>query len=218
MQIVFRFSKIKSMDICIIDEATQCNEPTSLIPLQFGVKSLVLVGDTKQLPSTVMSEVKFFHFYFTQTPIVFIFILQIAKQYNYDQSLFQRLQKSCEVEGKNPIFQLSTQYRMHPEILHWPNEYFYKNRLTSAESTKQHTLKLKPYTVFNLNFEQSTRHGQKHISNVDEANFVRHLLDFLITKADPKEFSYGIISAYSQQKNDLAKNLGYIFEYFGIAT
>lgn len=47
------------MDICIIDEATQCNEPTSLIPLQFGVKSLILVGDTKQLPSTVVSEVKF---------------------------------------------------------------------------------------------------------------------------------------------------------------
>lgn len=59
-QKIFSHSKISSMDICIIDEATQCNEPTSLIPLQFGVKSLILVGDTKQLPSTVLSEVNVF--------------------------------------------------------------------------------------------------------------------------------------------------------------
>lgn len=77
----------------------------------------------------------------------------------------------------------------------------------SAETTKQCALKLKPYTVFNLNFVQSTHTGQKHISNEDEANFVRNLLDFLITKADPKFYSYGIISAYSQQKDDLAKDL-----------
>lgn len=162
---------------------------TSLIPLQFGVKSLILVGDTKQLPSTVLSD--------------------IAKQYNYDQSLFQRLQKSFESlnDLENPVQQLTTQYRMHPEILHWPNEYFYKNRLVSAKNTECDSLKLKPYTVFNLSYVQTTHSGQKHISNVDEAKFVRNLLDFLLTKADPKVYSYGIISAYSQQKNDLAKDL-----------
>lgn len=96
---------------------------------------------------------------------------------------------------------------MHPDILCWPNQYFYKNLLVSAETTKNSGLRLKPYTVFNLNFVQSAHTGQKHISNVDEANFVRNLLDFLITKADPKSYSYGIISAYSQQKDDLAKDL-----------
>lgn len=48
---------IGSVDVCIIDEATQCCEPLSLIPLQFGVSSLVLVGDTRQLPATVLSQV-----------------------------------------------------------------------------------------------------------------------------------------------------------------
>ncbi|XP_037044454.1 uncharacterized protein LOC119080290 isoform X2 [Bradysia coprophila] len=193
-------SKISTIDVCIIDEATQCNEPTSLIPLQFGVKSLILVGDTKQLPSTVLSE--------------------IAKQYNYDQSLFQRLQKSFESENKfeNPILQLATQYRMHPDILHWPNQYFYKNQLTSADQTDKFPLKLKPYTVFNLNYVQSLHTGQKHISNVDEAKFVRNLLDFLLTKADPKTYTYGIISAYSQQKNDLAKVLSSTHPYVTVNT
>lgn len=205
---IFSISKISSMDVCIIDEATQCNEPTCLIPLQFGVKSLILVGDTKQLPSTVVSEVNIFYSCSYVHLLIFV-ILQIAKQYNYDQSLFQRLQKSFESMNDNIILRLTRQYRMHPDILHWPNEYFYKNRLVSAEITKKFTLKLKPYTVFNLNFEQSSHTGQKHIANVDEANFVRNLLDFLIKKADPKLYSYGIISAYSQQKDDLAKGLRY---------
>ncbi|KAJ6634230.1 Helicase sen1, partial [Pseudolycoriella hygida] len=193
-------SKISRMDVCIIDEATQCNEPTSLIPLQFGVKSLILVGDTKQLPSTVVSE--------------------IAKQYNYDQSLFQRLQKSYEStkELENPILQLTTQYRMHPDILHWPNEYFYKNCLQSDESIKKITFPLKPYTVFNLNFSQTAHTGQKHISNVNEAKFVRNLLNFLVTKADPKLNSYGIISAYSQQKDDLSKDLNQSHPYVSVNT
>lgn len=32
--------------MAIIDEATQCNEPFSLMPLQFGIKHLLLVGET----------------------------------------------------------------------------------------------------------------------------------------------------------------------------
>lgn len=44
-------------DICIIDEATQCTEPATLLPLRFGINSLVLVGDTQQLPATILSRV-----------------------------------------------------------------------------------------------------------------------------------------------------------------
>ncbi|KAH8351645.1 hypothetical protein KR059_010376, partial [Drosophila kikkawai] len=43
-------------DICIIDEATQCTEPWTLLPMRFGIKHLVLVGDTQQLPAVVLSK------------------------------------------------------------------------------------------------------------------------------------------------------------------
>lgn len=54
---LYRFIAKDSIPICIIDEATQCTEPNTCVPLEFGVRSLVLVGDTKQLPAVVKSSV-----------------------------------------------------------------------------------------------------------------------------------------------------------------
>ena len=45
------------ISVCIIDEATQCTEAESIIPLLVGVETLILVGDTKQLPATILSRV-----------------------------------------------------------------------------------------------------------------------------------------------------------------
>lgn len=56
----------------VIDEAAQCVELDTLVPLKYSQSKCVLVGDPQQLPATVLSET--------------------AKRYNYDQSLFQRYQ------------------------------------------------------------------------------------------------------------------------------
>lgn len=40
-----------------IDEAGQCDEPSSLVPLMKGSRHLVLIGDHKQLPSVVSNPV-----------------------------------------------------------------------------------------------------------------------------------------------------------------
>lgn len=42
--------------IVFIDEAAQCDEPTSLIPLMKGCRHVVLIGDHKQLPSVCISD------------------------------------------------------------------------------------------------------------------------------------------------------------------
>ncbi|EDW23893.1 GL23672 [Drosophila persimilis] len=49
-------SLINYFDICLIDEATQCTEPWTLLPMRFGILHLVLVGDTQQLPADVLSH------------------------------------------------------------------------------------------------------------------------------------------------------------------
>lgn len=38
---------VGKFSVVIIDEAAQCTEPNSIIPLRLGVKKLVLIGDHK---------------------------------------------------------------------------------------------------------------------------------------------------------------------------
>ena len=52
------FSRMtKQFDAVIIDEAAQAIEPSTLIPLCHGAKQVFLVGDPRQLPATVLSNV-----------------------------------------------------------------------------------------------------------------------------------------------------------------
>ncbi|SCP04091.1 DNA2/NAM7 helicase, putative [Plasmodium ovale] len=98
-------------DAIIIDEASQSVELDILIPLAFSCKKIILVGDPKQLSATVFSL--------------------FAKKKKYSRSLFERLQKKYK-RNKSKFNLLSIQYRMHPDISHFPNKYYYKNKITDA--------------------------------------------------------------------------------------
>ena len=93
-----RFSRV------LIDEATQATEPASLVPLVKGSRQIVLVGDHRQLPPTVISR--------------------RAGRGGLDRSLFERLVDM----GITPVM-LTTQYRMHPSISEFPNKQFYDGML-----------------------------------------------------------------------------------------
>ena len=71
------FSEVKGLEFAtvIIDEACQAVELSTLIPLRYGCRRCILVGDPQQLPPTIISSV--------------------AANYQYDHSLFQRLQRSA---------------------------------------------------------------------------------------------------------------------------
>eukprot|EP00756_Hemistasia_phaeocysticola_P019868 Hpha_TRINITY_DN15687_c3_g2::TRINITY_DN15687_c3_g2_i1::g.99073::m.99073/K14326/UPF1, RENT1; regulator of nonsense transcripts 1 len=93
----------------IIDEASQATEPSVLVPLQHGAGQLVLVGDHKQLPATVLSRE--------------------AELGGLALSLFDRLVAS----GATP-FLLDTQYRMHPSIASYSSLTYYSGRVRSGIS------------------------------------------------------------------------------------
>ncbi|KAL3136519.1 hypothetical protein ABBQ38_005768 [Trebouxia sp. C0009 RCD-2024] len=101
--------------LVVIDEATQATEPSTLIPLMRGAESVVMAGDPRQLPPTVVSRG--------------------AEEAGLQVTLFDRLQRS----GVEPLL-LDTQYRMHPLIAHMPSKLFYGGRLQSGVTAAERPL------------------------------------------------------------------------------
>ena len=63
--------------------------------------------------------------------ILFCNVLQKAANYNFGQSLFSRFYKfySEDSKGQSPIHFLDTQYRMHEDIVKFPNKHIYSDKL-----------------------------------------------------------------------------------------
>ncbi|MFB6181917.1 MAG: IGHMBP2 family helicase [Candidatus Magasanikbacteria bacterium] len=121
--------KDQSFDVVIIDEATQATEPSCLIPITHGHK-VVMAGDHKQLPPTIKS--------------------QEAAEKGLDRTMFERLAYRYGDQIKDI---LTTQYRMHENIMNFSAKQFYEDKLKADESVKNHTLE-------DLNFDASEISGQ----------------------------------------------------------
>ena len=104
----------------VIDECGQATEPETIIPISLTKGRVVLVGDHKQLGPIVQSKK--------------------AWKQGYEISLFERL-----VTINCPLIQLDTQYRMHPEIVLFPNLKFYDGSLKNAVTAKDRRLKFFPW-------------------------------------------------------------------------
>lgn len=98
------------IDTVLVDEAAQCMEAASLIPLSYGCRRLILIGDQNQLPPVVAAPE--------------------ALENGLGVSLFSRL-----VAGGLAPQLLTEQYRMHPKIAQFPSQQFYSNRVLSRVST-----------------------------------------------------------------------------------
>lgn len=96
-------------DVCIIDETTQAVEPDCLIPVKGNIKALILVGDEKQLPPTVLSSLEENEFHEQLTV-----------------SLFDRL-KTC---GLKTVI-LNQQYRMISQLTEHLNRTVYDSKVVN---------------------------------------------------------------------------------------
>ncbi|XP_062543771.1 uncharacterized protein LOC134211146 isoform X2 [Armigeres subalbatus] len=174
-------------DVCIIDEATQCTEIASFTPLQFDVRKLILVGDVKQLPPLVFGKE--------------------CAEAGLKNSLFSRIAGSFVGTNLEGVKMLTTQYRMHPEILKWPNEYFYEGKLTSNQkATECDAFPFKPYTVFSLECQQNLTQMEHEIYNNEEIQFVQKLLCEIIQFCE-RHTTIAVITPYSRHKRECEKFL-----------
>lgn len=173
----FRNLKL-SFSTVIVDESAQSSEVASLIPLKYNVKRCILVGDPSQLSATVKSR--------------------RAVEYAWKQSLFQRLQLN-QPEG---VEMLTTQYRMHWEIVRWPSSMFYEGRLQTApelceelvkaghvsmqpaaSAASSHApkidLRLAPYVLYDVVHGRESSGQRASLFNIAEADLTVQLFLFL---------------------------------------
>lgn len=128
---------------------------------------------------------------------------QIAQRYGLSKSFFSRVKSSFDNAIDNPIFNLTTQYRMHPEICSFPNEYFYNGTLLADKSTIDNEFPLKPYSVLCLTYQQSSGINNNQFRNSDEADFIVKLLKCMGKYIDITKYSVGIVTPYTYQKIEL---------------
>ncbi|KAK0954969.1 DEAD-box type RNA helicase [Friedmanniomyces endolithicus] len=170
----------------IIDEAAQCVEMSSLIPLKYGCVKCVMVGDPKQLPPTVFSKE--------------------AARFQYEQSLFVRMQNNAPGE----VHLLDTQYRMHPAISLFPSKTFYDGLLRDGEGMAglrqrawHRSRLLAPYRFFDVQGQQHAAPKGHSLVNTAEVEVAIALYERLTADfgEDVEELgrAVGVITPYKSQ-------------------
>lgn len=188
-------------DAVIIDEAAQALEPATLIPLQllksYGTRC-IMVGDPKQLPATVLSNV--------------------ASKFLYECSMFERLQRAG-----HPVVMLTKQYRMHPDICRFPSLHFYENKLLNGEEMSKKSAPfhvtggLGPYVFYDISDGQELRGknaGAFSLYNEHEVDAAVELLRFF-RKRYLSEFIGGRIGIITPYKSQLGLLRSWFSNAFG---
>tara|TARA_B100000029_G_scaffold509403_1_gene598499 strand:- start:1108 stop:2928 length:1821 start_codon:yes stop_codon:yes gene_type:complete len=171
-----RFSRV------LIDEATQGTEPATLVSLVRGARQVVLVGDHRQLPPTVIS--------------------QRAEDGGLGRSLFERLVEM----GVEPHL-LRVQYRMHPSISLFPNQQFYEGKLEDGVEASQRPAPSgilwpdwdNPMAFLPVQEGEVRSPDGKSKENPAEASWASRILEELLDGGELKMSDIGIITPYAGQ-------------------
>ncbi|KAK4274971.1 hypothetical protein QN277_018122 [Acacia crassicarpa] len=182
------------LQLLVIDEAAQLKECESAIPMQVpGLKHAILIGDERQLPALVKSE--------------------ISKEAEFGRSLFERL----VLLGYEKHL-LNVQYRMHPSISSFPNREFYGGKLSDAPNVRIESYDKRflvgkmygPYSFIDIakGKEQSGRRGFG-FKNTVEASVISQIIqslhkEFLNTR---EKVSVGVISPYNDQVYEIQEKV-----------
>ncbi|KAI0037075.1 AAA domain-containing protein [Vararia minispora EC-137] len=146
-----------TFDVVIIDEATQAVEAVCWIPI-FKAKKLILAGDPKQLPPTILSLDKSGR-KLSGTPLGNPSLSNTKSQKSIEQenerkvnkrqptglrpprtletTIFDRLEK---MYGPSVKRMLTVQYRMHEKIAEFPSQVMYQSKLQAHTSVASHLL------------------------------------------------------------------------------
>lgn len=173
----------------VIDEAAQAVEASTIIPLRYGCKRCILVGDPNQLPPTVISAT--------------------ADKFKYSRSLFVRMFE----QARDQTYLLSIQYRMHPEISTHPSQTFYAGRLEDGPDMARLTTRpwhtdhlLPPFRFFSVKGAERSSLGHSYL-NVEESQLAVAIYERLKRAAPGFDFDgkVGCVTMYKGQVMELKR-------------
>jgi len=160
----------------IIDEASQALEPECWTAMLKGNR-VILAGDHKQLSPTIKSKE--------------------AEKLGLSTTLLDRMSPVLKYK-----YLLTTQYRMHEQILKFSNDRFYHGKLKSAPIVEQHSLAGEGAIVTFIDtsgcgFDEVLNLKSRSLKNEGEYFILReHILAEL---GRYEEASIGVISPYAEQ-------------------
>ena len=174
-----------SFDYIIVDEASQADLITSVLGMSCA-KNMVIVGDLKQLPNVITSDV----IRKGET---------IWSKYNYDNAYkyFQHslLSSIAELYPEIPSVLLKEHYRCHPKIINFCSKKFYNDDLIIMTEDIEDKNTLSSIKAVEGNHARG-RYNQRHIDII---------LQEIMPNIDSSA-SIGIIAPYRDQVTEMRKH------------
>lgn len=168
--------------ILVVEEAAEILESHIVTSLAPRTQHLILIGDQQQL-----------------RPIPCVY--KLAKEYNMDVSLFERM-----IKNDINYCKLSVQHRMRPDIAALISPHIYSNLVNHKIVTEFEDIKGVKKNVFFIShniYEKQERDSKSKV-NEHEARFLLKLCDYLLYQGyDPSQIT--ILATYSGQLFNLKK-------------
>jgi superfamily I DNA and/or RNA helicase len=187
-------------DYIIIDEASQVDLVTASLALAC-CKNIVIVGDVKQLPQIVSSDLE-------KLSNEMFYKSSLGEGYNYSKySIIASLMKLYKDDLPKTL--LSEHYRCHPKIIRFCNEKYYNNELIVMTEESQQDTPLKLYKTAPGNHARRDNVGnEKGWYNIRQIEVIRdEILEQ--NKAKYKEANkIGIICPYRKQVSETNRIFG----------
>lgn len=207
-------------DTVIIDEAARTSPRDLLIPMTMAKKRIILVGDHRQLPHIIEkkvleeleTELKDGNFEYNQLINPKDCIEQSMFKY-----LFERLKHLELQDGIKRTVTLDSQYRTHPVLGQFASDMFYKEydedyNSPLSETFFRHSLKgieNKPAVWIDVPayLGYSIKNENGSTLRTIEAEEIAIKLNEWIKSPDSKKLSFGIITFYKAQTDEIFRAL-----------
>ncbi len=169
-------------DMVVMDEASQGNVATSLVPILRG-ESLMLVGDPQQLnPVILLNQVD---------NLKLRRMYQITDEYDYINNSIYKVFLACDSVSREIL--LSHHYRCHRKIIQFNNQKYYNSRLKICSQSKSD----KPLVYLNI---PGNKTYYKNTAPLEVEEIVRYA-------SMHKDKSIGVITPFTNQKELIHQQL-----------